>query len=231
MLSSDKIIKEYLDGKDLKHQRVFLARSDPALNYGLISAVLINKIVLEKLDELEERLKVKIHPIIGVGAAPFRGNFNPYSFKNSLKEYPSVDTFTIQSVFKYDYPEEEVREAIEKIKSKTKGKALKSDTNKQMEIIERTSRGYRVQIEKLADVINRISQFVPSRRPKNFILGSLATLRSLLILKIKPIYPERLNLLHPYIPSEFPGNNRSTLFKQGGFPIFERCLFKMGRGY
>lgn len=179
MLSSDTIIKEYLDGKDLKHQRVFLARSDPALNYGLISAVLINKIALEKLDELEERLNVKIHPIIGVGAAPFRGNFNPYSYENSLKEYPSVDTFTIQSAFKYDYPEKEVKEAIEKIKSKRKGKALKSDTNKQMEIIEKTSRGYRVQIEKLADEINRISQFVPSRRSRKLHIGLFGYSREL----------------------------------------------------
>ncbi len=46
MLSAANITREYLDGKNIHHQRVFLARSDPAMNYGMISAIILNKIAL-----------------------------------------------------------------------------------------------------------------------------------------------------------------------------------------
>ena len=48
MLEAHNITREYLQDKDVKHQRVFLARSDPAMNYGLVSAVLLNKIALQR---------------------------------------------------------------------------------------------------------------------------------------------------------------------------------------
>ena len=49
LLNSADIMKEYLQGKDLDYQRVFLARSDPALNYSSLAAVLMNKIALQRL--------------------------------------------------------------------------------------------------------------------------------------------------------------------------------------
>ena len=36
----DRIVEEYLQDRDLPYQRVFLARSDPALNYGMVAAEL-----------------------------------------------------------------------------------------------------------------------------------------------------------------------------------------------
>jgi phosphoenolpyruvate carboxylase len=41
----------------------------------------------------------------------------PYTVEKVLSEYSSVETFTVQSAFKYDNPVEHVIEAIRKIKN------------------------------------------------------------------------------------------------------------------
>ncbi|MFA5253089.1 MAG: phosphoenolpyruvate carboxylase, partial [Methanoregula sp.] len=104
MLAAHTTVKRYLLDKQLPYQRVFLARSDPAMNYGLVSAVLLNKIALFNLGAASERTKTPLYPIIGVGSAPFRGNLRPDTVDRVSAEYPSAHTFTIQSAFKYDYP-------------------------------------------------------------------------------------------------------------------------------
>lgn len=179
MLNCDEIVRGYLKGKDIDHQRVFLARSDPALNYGLPSAVLINKIALDKLDQLEKETETKIYPIIGVGSAPFRGNFRPDTVQKSLNEYPSVQTFTIQSAFKYDHPKEEVREAVENIKRMERGNAQKMDRERCENLIEKLSKNYREKIETMAEKINTISQYIPSRRTRKLHIGLFGYSREL----------------------------------------------------
>ncbi len=49
LLLIDGLVKDYLGSVKTDHMRVFIARSDPALNYGLIPAVLLAKIALSKL--------------------------------------------------------------------------------------------------------------------------------------------------------------------------------------
>ncbi len=104
MLDAHNMTREYLKDKDVEHQRVFLARSDPAMNYGHVSAVLLNKIALQRLQTLSEDIGVEIYPIVGVGSAPFRGNLRPQTVERVAKEYPSTHTLTVQSAFKYDNP-------------------------------------------------------------------------------------------------------------------------------
>ncbi len=104
LLRANTIVRAYLQGKDLPYQRVFLARSDPALNYGSLAASLLVKAALSHLDKLERELGTPIYPILGAGSAPFRGNFRPDTVERHLAEHPSVQTFTIQSAFKYDTP-------------------------------------------------------------------------------------------------------------------------------
>jgi len=62
LLNIDNIIKPYIKAVKPKNLRVFIARSDPALNYGLISAVLLSKIALAKLKKTEKETDIKDPP-------------------------------------------------------------------------------------------------------------------------------------------------------------------------
>ena len=100
IISVNKIVTPYLDAVHPKDLRVFIARSDPALNYGLFCATLLCKIALSKLKNLEKTKNVNIHPIIGVGSKPFRGHLSPENVENFLGEYRGLTTVTIQSAFR-----------------------------------------------------------------------------------------------------------------------------------
>lgn len=171
MLDAHNIVRNYLEDKDVEYQRVFLARSDPAMNYGLISAVLLNKIVLQRLQKLSVDTGIKIYPILGVGSAPFRGNLRPETVEKVVKEYPSVQTFTIQSAFKYDNPPEKVREAIKKLQEKKTSLPQEIDEKRCLEIIKKYSHEYQNQITILAPIINKVARHVPCRRKRKLHIG------------------------------------------------------------
>src|SRR5439155_6156508 len=63
LLAADELVRDYLRGKQLEAMRVFIARSDPALNYGYLAAVLLALVALDRLDALERDLGVPILPI------------------------------------------------------------------------------------------------------------------------------------------------------------------------
>ena len=171
MLDAHNITRNYLRDKDEEYQRVFLARSDPAMNYGLVSAVLLNKIALQRLQKLSGDIGIDIYPIIGVGSAPFRGNLKPQTVERVIEEYPSAHTFTIQSAFKYDNPPEEVRRAIEKLQERKTGQPLEVDEERCLEIAKKYSQEYQKQITELAPVINEIARYVPRRRKRKLHIG------------------------------------------------------------
>lgn len=172
LINADGIVEEFLKEKDLPYQRVFLARSDPAMAYGSTSAVLLVKIALYKLHQLEQRLGIPIYPIVGVGSAPFRGGFKPTNVKNELKGYPSVQTFTVQSAFKFDYPEELVKKAISTIrKTSRRGPISVENEASLLALIEKMSATYSRQVEKLNTLINDIAKFVPPRRKRKLHTG------------------------------------------------------------
>ncbi len=171
LLNIDSIVARYLRGKDFDYQRVFLARSDPALNYGLVSAVLLNKIALWKLHLLEQEIAIPIYPIVGVGSAPFRGNLRPSTVGNLLREYPSVYTFTIQSSFKYDNVPSEVREGTAKIEEHQTEPPHEVDIERCLEIIEKYAQAYAEQIKELAPLVNKVARVIPSRRTRKLHIG------------------------------------------------------------
>jgi len=178
ILNAHNITRDYLKDKTVPYQRVFLARSDPAMNYGLVGAVLLDKIALYRLDQMSREIQVPICPIVGVGSAPFRGNLRPQTVEKLVQGYPSAYTFTIQSAFKYDNHPDEVMEALKKLEAKKIGPARKVDEKRCLELIERSSVEYRRQVTALAPAINRLARFVPSRRKRKLHIGLFGYSRS-----------------------------------------------------
>ncbi|MEM4368359.1 MAG: phosphoenolpyruvate carboxylase, partial [Candidatus Anstonellales archaeon] len=171
ILNCDVILKKYLENKDFHYQRVFLARSDPALNYGNLSAILMNKIGMYKLWLLQKEIKIKIYPIIGVGSAPFRGNMRPETVEQLINGYPFAHTFTLQSAFKYDNNAEKIIEAVKKINQKTLDSPKPVEEDIYYEIIDKYSNMYAKQVKDVANVINVISKYVPKRRRRKLHIG------------------------------------------------------------
>ena len=178
MLSCAEITGQYLADKEVDEHRVFLARSDPAMNYGLVGAVLINKVALGRLQAFEERSGIKIYPILGVGSAPFRGNLTPRTVERVMSEYPSVHTFTVQSSFKYDNPPDDVRKATEKIHEIPRSGAEPVDEERCLRVVEKCSEEFRRQVVSLAKLINEAARFVPSRRKRKLHIGLFGYSRS-----------------------------------------------------
>ncbi len=172
MLDADKITKEYIDSqKPEGYQRVWLARSDPALNYGNLAATLIIKVSLQRLHKLEQKLSLDIPVMIGVGSAPFRGNVNPTNVANILQEFPSIQTYTIQSAFKYDYEENVVKKAIDYLNNSKRCEPTLVDEEVLIKIIEKTSTQYQKEIKVMAPLINKMSLYIPKRRKRKLHIG------------------------------------------------------------
>jgi len=178
MLDAHNVVGRYLEGKEIADQRVFLARSDPAMNYGLVSAVLLNKIALQHLREVSEETGTRIHPIIGVGSAPFRGGLSPATVDRVTAEYPSVRTFTVQSAFKYDYPLEDVQRAVRRLEEREPGRPRPVDEEAALDLIERYTRAYERMLGPLAPLINRVARYVPERRKRKLHIGLFGYARS-----------------------------------------------------
>ena len=167
ILNADEYVEKYIQHCNIQElQRVWFARSDPALNYGSLSAVLLGKIGLQRLHKLQERTGIKIYPMLGCGSAPFRGNFTPLNVHAMLQAYPSMQTFTAQSAFKYDYGSQKVVKAIETIKNTPRGEPIPVDEKAMETIIDKASQQYQQEIHLVADLVNKMSVHVPSRRKR-----------------------------------------------------------------
>ncbi len=172
MIHAAAIVEKYITHQKIDDfQRVWLARSDPALNYSPTATVLIEKIALQRLALLQEKTSVDFYPILGCGSAPFRGNLRPATVSSLLKAYPSVQTFTLQSSFRYDSPLQDVRTAVEILNSTKPGKPLPVDEEHMLPLIEKMEDSYKKHIILLAPIINKMAQHVPSRRKRKLHVG------------------------------------------------------------
>jgi phosphoenolpyruvate carboxylase len=171
LLAADDLVRDYLRGKELDHMRVFIARSDPALNYGYVSAVLLALVALERLDALERETGVAIYPVIGVGSVPFRGGLAPRNVDRVVGTYPSVQTFTIQSAFKYDHPPDAVRDGIAKLRAHERSAPVAIDQGRAIDLLDRLIARYQAEVQELAPLVNTVARAVPRRRLRKMHVG------------------------------------------------------------
>ncbi|MDD4318870.1 MAG: phosphoenolpyruvate carboxylase [Candidatus Peribacteraceae bacterium] len=151
-------------------QRLFLARSDPAMNAGLVPAVLAVKVALSAASETAQSLGFPLYPILGTGSLPFRGSVNPQYTDVFLRQYGGVRTYSIQSAFRYDYPLEEVRHALEEIRREAPLREVQpvpaADRAKLRELAEMFTSIWQPTIEAIAGTINAVAAHIPSRRER-----------------------------------------------------------------
>jgi len=210
MLNAHEITRTYLKDKKLDYQRVFLARSDPSMNYGLVSAVLLNKIALKRLHEMSKETGLEIYPIMGVGSAPFRGNMRPDTVDEVANEHPSTHTFTIQSAFKYDNPHDKVVAAIKKLEQREKGLPRELDEERCLNIVRRFSEEYQKQVEVLAPMINELAKYVPNRRKRKLHIGLFGYQRSMRGITLPRVIAFTAALYSVGLPPEILGLNALT---------------------
>ncbi len=175
LLNADKIVEPYLDAVKPQYMRVFLARSDPALNYGLVCATALSKIALSKLKNLENRKEVPLYTIVGVGSLPFRGHLSPDNLGLFLKEYQGVSTVTVQSGLKYDFALDKVKRVVSTLNEKLPfGEPVLIDSTEEkllLQAIKKFQTKYQLIVEDLAPLISSVVPYIPKRRARKLHIG------------------------------------------------------------
>ncbi len=216
--NSDKILEEYLQmhiqGFDFKpeYMRPYVARSDPALNAGIVPTVLAIKIALSRYEGFSERHEIPLYPMIGAAALPFRGGISPWTVDAFMKEYSGMRTTTIQSAFRYDYPKEDVVEALQKLEKGfhiTRARIISPEEEKYLrEIMKVFSRYYQSTIVKIAPLINEISKHIPKRRERVQHVGLFGYSRGVGETKLPRAITFTASLYSIGVPPELIGTGR-----------------------
>ena len=184
----DKILVNFVKYLKPDYLRVFLARSDPALNYGLFPAVLLIKLSLSKICKISQDSDIQMFPIIGTGSLPFRGHLTPDNINDFLEEYAGIRTVTIQSALKYDFNRDETMKTIEKLRMELPEKNAETMTEEEEErmknIIEMFTTSYQQKVEKLSTVINFIAESIPTRRARKLHIGLFGYSREVGVTKL-----------------------------------------------
>lgn len=234
IINSDKILHRYLSihkqkfGKTPLYMRPYVARSDPALNSGIIPTVLAIKIALSKYRLFEEKYGIQLFPIIGSASLPFRGGLTPYTAEQFINEYQGVKTALIQSAFRYDFPKKDVIKAIKVLeKLLPKGKAKKISTKEEKELVkimDLFEKVYQPTIEGIADSINAIAHHLPKRRERVQHIGLFGYSRGIGKVKLPRAIGFTGALYSLGIPPEVIGSGRGLkkTIKNGQIDLIEK---------
>lgn len=208
ILGIETIIGRFIELASPRYLRVFIARSDPALNNGLVAATLMAKLALEKIFQVQENTGITMYPIIGVGTLPFRGGLNPFDVEKFLNDYGKVSTVTIQSAFRYDYPEQKVVEAVNFLNKNLPVEKSSTFIENEMvlaKVVEKASESYRVFAEAAAPTIASISALVPPRRMRKLHIGAFAYSRRIGNVELPRAIPYACSYYTLGMPPEFIG--------------------------
>ncbi len=183
MEQAPAIMSDYLDYLKSSHSlvpeyfRVFIARSDPAMNAGLLPTVLAVKRLIADSHALGRERGIRMYPWVGGGSLPFRGGINPEHIDETIEQYKGAYSLTIQSAFRSDYPLADAKAAIARLNSeipknidryeklsREEGEAVSAFNTK-------AARYFTDTITPLADIINDIALALPSHRERAQHIG------------------------------------------------------------
>lgn len=175
IIEVQSLLTDYLRGlkkMKIKVERVryMLGRSDLALSFGLIPAVLFNKIAISQGYRVQKEKSIEISPILGGGTLPFRGHLTLENVENTLIEYSGIRTITIQSAMHYDHGLKKTRKLAEVLKKRLprrKPLDLGDALVKQLiDISGICAKHYLKSFYQFADEASRIASFVPRQRDR-----------------------------------------------------------------
>jgi len=222
IMSSHQLLEKYwrLHAKKFhfkpSYLRPYLARSDPALNSGLVPTVLAIKIGLSHYKEFEKKHNIKLYPIIGSASLPFRGGLTPNTVEQFCNEYRGVKTTLLQSAFRYDYEKKSVIKAIKKLeKILPQGEAAlisMSEEKTLKKLIAVFEKHYRNTVEQLAPLINKVAFYLPKRRERVLHIGLFGYSRGVGKVKLPRAIGFTGALYSLGIPPEFLGTGRGVKY-------------------
>jgi phosphoenolpyruvate carboxylase len=234
IINSDKILEKYLTehkkifGFNPPYLRPYVARSDPALNSGIVPTVIAIKIALSRYKKFAKKHKIELFPVIGCGALPFRGGLYPLRPERFMNEYKGVRTVTIQSAFRYDYPKPMVIKAINALEAGLpKGEAADipaSEEDKLIKTIRAFESAYRDSVEKIAPTINSLAKQLPKRRERVQHIGLFGYSRGLGKVSLPRAISFTAALYSLGVPPEIIGTGRglAAAKKAGNLALIEK---------
>lgn len=182
-LSMEQMLSVFI--KDIgptEHARVFIGKSEAALLYGHLASALSCKVAISGCKKAGDEHDVKINPILGCGALPFRGHMTLENADNFLKEYQGARTYTIQSGLRYDHGDEKTRALIGKMTEAVKLPPLEFGKD-QLQEMERMvfilAKNYLLELSEIAEKISVIAEYVPDQRERLLDVEEVAYYREL----------------------------------------------------
>lgn len=227
IMHSDDILKKYVTmhlkkfGFVPEYIRPYIARSDPALNAGLVPTVLAIKYGLSRYRQLEDKTGLHLYPILGTAALPFRGGLTPHTVADFAHEYRGVRTALIQSAFRYDYPLKDVINGIGQLNTLLPtGKAVvvsQADEKKIEQVVALFEKPYKITIEGIAPLINTIASHMPRRRERVQHIGLFGYSRGIGAVRLPRAITFTGSLYSIGVPPEIIGTGRGlALAKKEG---------------
>lgn len=218
IMNSDKILDTYLNLHKKKFKfrpsyiRPYLARSDPALNAGIVPTVLAIKVALSKYKQYSDVRDIDLYPVIGSASLPFRGGLTPLNINSFINEYKGIRTALIQSGFRYDYEKKDVIKAVSKLEKLlpvgTADLISEKEEREIRELVVIFEELYRPVIEEIADQVNAIAVMLPRRRERVQHIGLFGYSRGVGKVKLPRAIGFTAALYSLGIPPEFIGTGR-----------------------
>ncbi len=239
IINSDRILSEYIKIHKKKfkftptYMRPYIARSDPALNAGIVATVLAAKIALSRYKTFSDKTGIQLYPIIGSASLPFRGGLSPLTVESFANEYKGIRTALLQSAFRYDYDKEVVKKAVEQLEkilpSQTALNIPKKDEEGMIELIKLFEQFYKPTIEQLAEKINSVATSLPRRRERVQHVGLFGYSRGVGKVKLPRAIGFTASMYTLGIPPEIVGTGRGIreAKKRGLLPILEKYYINL----